>query len=114
MADDLAEAAPGRLGGKIEEASPGHVVGWALDAGMPEAPVPLEIAVDGVAVAWAFASQRRPDLEMRGLGGGACAFAVRFAPLPATRSRWLTVRRNELAAVLFTEIDRLAGVGASS
>ncbi len=93
LADRLSGAAPGRLAGKIEEASAGHVVGWALDAAMPDAPVPLEVAVDGAPVAAGFAGLRRPDLEMRGLGGGACAFAIRFAPLPAARRAWLTVRR---------------------
>lgn len=93
LADRRATAAPGRLAGRIEEASPGHVVGWALDSGLPDAPVPLEIALDGVPIAWAIADQRRPDLEMRGLGNGACAFAVRFPAAPAGRTSWLTVRR---------------------
>jgi hypothetical protein len=94
VADRLAGSAgtaPGQLAGKIEEAGAGSVIGWALDGSRPDAPVPLEVAANGVPVAWGFASLRRPDLEMRGLGGGACAFAIRFAPLALPA--WLTVRR---------------------
>jgi hypothetical protein len=67
-----------------------------LDPTRPEAPVALEIAIDGVAIAWGIADRRRPDLEMLGLGDGACAFDVRFdATLPAERAAVLTVRRAD-------------------
>ena len=76
--------------------SAGRVTGWALDSDAPFARVPLEVIVDGVAVAWGIADQRRPDLEMTGQGDGACAFDVSFDPPPSARpaiGRMIEVRR---------------------
>lgn len=83
-----------RLESRIERVTPGMVVGWAYDPDRPESPVPLEVALDDVPIAWGMADIKRPDLEMLGLGAGACAFALRFdAPDGAGRPRMLSVRR---------------------
>ncbi len=72
----------GALRSQIEAVTAGRVVGWALDADRPTARVALEITHNGEPIAWGFADQRRPDLEMAGLGDGACAFDIRFDAPP--------------------------------
>jgi hypothetical protein len=80
--------------GRIETADHGRVAGWAYQPEHPDAPVALEITVDGVAVAWCVADRRRPDLETHGIGNGACAFHVPFSPpLPRGRGAVIEVRR---------------------
>ncbi len=88
--------APGSaaLRSSLEVASQARVVGWALDEADPAARVAVEISIDGTPIAWAIADQRRPDLEMAGLGDGACAFEINFDPPPETgHGRVIEVRR---------------------
>ena len=86
--------AQGAAQGRIETADYGHVTGWAYQPEHPDAPVALEITVDGAAVAWCVADRRRPDLETHGIGNGACAFRARFSPpLPRGRGAVIEVRR---------------------
>ena len=63
------------LRGRVETVSRRRVVGYALDGA---GPVALEVAIDGVAVAWGMADRPRPDLAMAGLGDGAIAFDIGF------------------------------------
>jgi hypothetical protein len=89
-------AAVGALRSQVETVGDGRVVGWALDVACPVARVALEVRIDGVAVGWGIADQRRPDLEMAGLGDGGCAFDIRFDPPPESgHGRVLEVRRAE-------------------
>jgi autotransporter passenger strand-loop-strand repeat protein len=82
----------GRLRGEVEQQGPTGIAGWALDEAAPERPVCLDVMVFGVPVRRVLANIYRPALRARGLGNGACGFAVM---LPATLSGPLTVRRSE-------------------
>jgi hypothetical protein len=90
--DARAALEPGVLRGDIAQCDHAGAAGWVLDATRPNAPVQLEILVDGIPVAQTRA--RRPDLEMAGLGDGRCGFAVRFAPaLARGRAHVVQIRR---------------------
>jgi hypothetical protein len=80
IADRRAGTAPGPLRGNFEVATHDRLVGWVFDPEAPDVAVPLEVRVNDIAVAWAFADMPRPDLAMIGHGNGACAFSLRFAP----------------------------------
>jgi hypothetical protein len=70
-----AHAAPG-LKGSLDRAEAGRVEGWAQAEGHPEAPVCLDVLVDGVMAATVLANRHRPDLERAGLGSGRHAFSL--------------------------------------
>ena len=61
-----------------------HVAGWAQDASQPNAPVCLDVMVDGAVVAFTVASEYRADLAAAGVGDGRAGFDlgldVRLAP----------------------------------
>ena len=61
-----------------------HVAGWAQDAAHLDAPVCLDVVVDGAVVAFAVAGEYRADLAAAGVGDGRCGFDlavdVRLAP----------------------------------
>jgi hypothetical protein len=87
----------GRLAGAVEASGPGWAVGWAIDRDDLCQPVCLDVLVHGVPVRRVLANRYRPDLRARGLGDGACGFAVE---LPAHLWGPVTVRRSEDHAVL--------------
>ncbi|MCJ2070062.1 Hint domain-containing protein, partial [Methylobacterium sp. J-030] len=51
-----------------------HIAGWAQDAAHPDAPVCLDIVVDGVVVAMTLAEQYRADIAAAGVGDGRHGF----------------------------------------
>jgi hypothetical protein len=61
-----------------------HVGGWAHDPAQPDAPVCLDVMVDGAVVAFTVASEYRGDLVAAGVGDGRVGFDlgldVRLAP----------------------------------
>ena len=61
-----------------------HVGGWAQDVARPEAPVCLDVMVNGAVVAFAVANEYRADLVAVGIGDGQVGFDlgldVRLAP----------------------------------
>jgi uncharacterized repeat protein (TIGR03803 family) len=73
--DRTAPTAP-RLKGHVDRAADGLVEGWAQAEGLPEAPVCLDVLVDGVVAATVLANRHRSDLERAGLGSGRHAFSV--------------------------------------
>ncbi len=87
----------GRLTGAVEASGPGWAVGWALDEDDPRQPVCLDVMVHGVPVRRILANRYRPDLRARGLGDGACGFAVELPP-----PLWgpISLRRSEDHALL--------------
>jgi hypothetical protein len=92
--DDAPEAPRGGLLGDIARFDHDGVAGWTLDPAHPDVPVPLEVLADGRVIARVVADLRRPDLAMRGIGGGRCGFAQRFArPLGWRRDQVVEVRR---------------------
>jgi|GEM_PF-3670523 len=88
----------GVLTGMVEAAGTTQVVGWVRDGQRASVAVPIEARIDGEPVAWGFADQRRPDLDMAGMGN--CGFALRFPPPSIGTSRWLSVRRASDGAEL--------------
>ncbi len=91
----------GQLRGFVDGVSRDEVRGWAQDEAHPEAPVCLDILLDGVLIAQGLAGRYREDLEKAGLGSGRHAFSVRLAmPLPRSAWRRVEVRRSADQQVL--------------
>ncbi|MBV9785232.1 MAG: Hint domain-containing protein [Acidisphaera sp.] len=89
----------GELTGFLDHAGGMEVRGWAQDLAHPEAPVCLDVLVDGVKLAQTLASLYREDLQHAGMGSGRHSFRVQLdAPLPASGT--LEVRRSADAALL--------------
>jgi acyl-coenzyme A synthetase/AMP-(fatty) acid ligase/acyl carrier protein/thioesterase domain-containing protein len=70
----LAASEPPRLRGFVDHASPSRIAGWAQFISDPEAPVCLDISIDGRIVGQVLANRYRPDLERAGLGSGRHSF----------------------------------------
>ena len=67
----------GALRGHVDGISGGFVKGWAQNAEHPEAPVCLDIYVEGQLVGQALANRYREDLAQAGVGSGHHGFAFR-------------------------------------
>ena len=67
----------GTLRGHVDGISGGFVKGWAQNADHPEAPVCLDIYVEGQLVGQALANRYREDLAQAGVGSGHHGFAFR-------------------------------------
>jgi hypothetical protein len=85
----LRAADPPRLGalrGYIDRIRASSIAGWAQNADAPEAPVCLDIFIDGKLIGRVLANAYRDDLKRAGLGSGRHAFTftppagVVFAP----------------------------------
>ncbi len=88
-------AVPGagqKLHGRVDTLEGLFVTGWAQNPDKPEAPVCLDVLVDGVAVARTMANLFRADLLAAGLGSGCHSFRVRL-PAKAKHGR-IEVRRS--------------------
>ncbi len=76
----------GALDGQIDLASATRIAGWAQNSEQPEAPVCLDILVDGQLIGQVLANEYREDLEQAGLGSGCHGFTftppanIAFAP----------------------------------
>ena len=110
-------AAPRQLGalrGRVEGFEAGEhdevrVWGWAQSLAYPDAPVCLEVLVDGAVVALGYAKAYRADLAAAGIGDGRHAFDVALPPaLPGGAA--VTVRRAADGAMLggMSEVARVA------
>jgi hypothetical protein len=64
----------GELRGYVDEISFSRIAGWAQNVDHPEAPVCLDIYVDGELIGQALANRYRDDLERAGLGSGRHGF----------------------------------------
>jgi hypothetical protein len=69
-----AVSSAGELRGSIDRLTPCAIEGWAQDGEHPEAPVCLDIYVDGQLVGQTLANRYREDLRRAGLGSGCHAF----------------------------------------
>lgn len=105
--DARAGLRPGPLDGMIDRADGAMIEGWAHQPEAPEAPVLLEILVDGSSVAVLLADQYRADL--RAMNGGNCAFYFAVPPRIASGGR-VEVRRvgDRLALPMAEERSRAA------
>ncbi|MCJ2069744.1 Hint domain-containing protein [Methylobacterium sp. J-030] len=72
-----------------------HIAGWAQDAAHPDAPVCLDIVVDGVVVAMTLAEQYRADIAAAGVGDGRHGFEIDLdEPLTPGMDHAVEVRRS--------------------
>jgi len=85
------EPMEGPLLGFVDEAGPRRASGWAQCEASPEAPVCLDILVDGVRVLRALANRYRADLREAWHGSGNHAFSVE---LPEPTAGRVEVRRT--------------------
>ena len=81
-----------QLDGCIDHCTPTEMDGWAFDAATSDAPVPLEILVDGEVIGAAVADRFRRDLLQAGKGRGCCGFVYRF-DRPLGSNRRVEIRR---------------------
>ncbi len=94
-------ASLGSLRGHVDYIGGTTVRGWALNAARPEAPLCLDLLVDGVIVAQILANQYRDDLAKAGIGSGHHGFVVELpAALLPEELALLEVRRSLDGAVL--------------
>jgi large repetitive protein len=100
------EADFGALLGEVEHCGPDGVSGWARNAAFPDAPVCLDVVVDGDFAGYAYADAERPE--------GGRGFAFRFAaPLDFSRGRKIELRRSADRAFLGAALFRAAQVAAA-
>ena len=101
-------AVPGQgdaLDGRVDALDKLVLTGWAQNPDKPEAPVCLDVFVDGVAVARTVANLFRPDLLAAGLGSGCHSFSVRL-PRSAKLGRIEVRRLSDGAAVGALDLRR--------
>jgi hypothetical protein len=65
----------GKLRGHVDVISPTRIEGWAQNEQHPEAPVCLDIMVDGECIDQVLANRYRGDLSRAGLGSGNHSFS---------------------------------------
>lgn len=83
----------GDLLGYVDHCDGAIVSGWAQDTLHPDAPVCLDVVVDGEIVALLYADQHRGDLAPAGIGDGCHAFSMAL-PLAGTVAHRVEVRRS--------------------
>ncbi len=89
------------LRGFVDYVGPQRVEGWAQNPDHPEAPVCLDILVDGVVVAQTLANRHRADFAVAGVGSGRHGFSAELSFLLTGRQQALVeVRRSLDQAVL--------------
>ena len=82
----------GALRGAVDQIQDGAVIGWAQNLDHPDAPVCLDVLVDGILVRQTLAETFRPDLLEAGIGDGHHAFRT---PLPPSTDPLLVeIRRS--------------------
>jgi hypothetical protein len=92
---------PGPLRGYVDQAGPTICSGWVQDVCAPEAPVCLDITVDGRTIGRVLANEYRADLYAAGLGSGYHGFALH---LPAgIAGRVDAVRTADRSVLTWTE-----------
>ncbi len=91
----------GALFGEVEQCDPEGVSGWARNAAFPDAPVCLDVLVDGEFAGYAYADAARPQ--------GGRGFAFRFAaPLDPSRPHEIELRRSADGALFANRLFRAA------
>jgi hypothetical protein len=85
----------GSMRGKLDLCDGTMVQGWAQDMAYPDAPVCLDIVVDGARVAIVYAEHFRDDLRRADIGDGYHAFSLRLAaPLSREVPHDVEIRRS--------------------
>ena len=83
----------GALRGHVDRCDGRTLTGWAQDALYPEAPVCLDVVVDGEVVTMIYAEAYRRDLAAAGFGDGLHGFSLSL-PLAAETGHTVEVRRS--------------------
>ena len=91
IADD---SGAGRLRGYVDLISPTRIVGWAQNERHPEAPVCLDIIIDGECIDQVLANRYREDLDRAGLGSGKHSFCYFVRPDRPIGSGLVEIRRS--------------------
>jgi hypothetical protein len=92
---------PGPLRGYVDQAGPKICSGWAQDISAREAPVCIDITVDGRAIGRVLANLFRADLRAAGYGSGYHGFE--FSLPPGITGRIDAVRASDRAVLTWTE-----------
>ncbi len=96
----------GALSGEVEHFGPEGVSGWARNAAFPDAPVCLDVLVDGEFAGYAYADAESPN--------GGHGFAFRFAaPLDCSHEHAIELRRSADGAVFGKRMFLTARPGIS-
>ena len=74
--------------------SPTRIDGWAQNENHPEAPVCLDVIVDGVCVDQVLANCYREDLQRAGLGSGKHSFSYVARPGQLIGPGFVEIRRS--------------------
>jgi hypothetical protein len=89
------ERNPQPLRGCLDDVTASGVFGWAQNPARPEAPVCLDVVLDGVVVAQGLANHHRVGLAEAGFGSGCHAFAIPLdEPLTPAQLDRVEVRRS--------------------
>jgi hypothetical protein len=95
------------LHGFIDRFDDESVAGWAQDRLMPDAPVALDLTLNGRIIARVHADQMRPDLLDAGIGDGHHAFGTVISlPPPRGESQILVAQRSFSGEVVDVAIRR--------
>jgi hypothetical protein len=84
----------GRLRGYVDVISPTRIAGWAQNEAHPEAPVCLDIIVDGECIDQILANTYREDLCRAGLGSGHHSFSYLARPDRPIPPGFVEIRRS--------------------
>jgi YD repeat-containing protein len=97
----VSPSAPGELRGFVERIEAGVLRGWAQDECFPDAPVCLDVVIDGAILTRVIAGRYRGDLLRAGFGNGQHGFEAALPAVLTTRSiDRLMVRRSSDGAPL--------------
>ena len=100
-------SAIGAVRGYVDTIGAGRIAGWAQNVDRPEAPVCLDIHVDGRLVGRTLANRYRSDLKQAGFGSGCHGFQFEAPPDVELTADTLEVRRSlDGAALAFLQADR--------
>jgi uncharacterized delta-60 repeat protein len=91
---EASEDGAGKLRGYVDVISPTRIEGWAQNEQHPEAPVCLDILVDGECVDQILANRYRADLSRAGLGSGNHSFSYVAKSDRPIRPGFVEIRRS--------------------
>jgi len=102
------QTASGALVGNIESLDSGVLTGWVTDRAS-QAPVEVDVLVDGEVVARVLANRYRADLEKAGLAEGRCGFSVALPPAAESLGQ-ITLRRCTDGSLIGAPVAQAARV----
>lgn len=91
------------VAGYVDELTPDHAAGWAIDSQRPDRAVVVDLIADGTTVASGKANLFREDLRAAGVGNGVHAFHIHVPP-QRQRARYEVRVRGDNAALPRSEM----------